>query len=151
MAMSGARITPGTSHHGWPRAPKAISAPARRTRPSRPSHRRGAPVTTPSAAETVPCPGGGVAIRPAPRSIACLLRQSDWWMLSDSRPRRRHRAGNNESHEVFGGGFEVAEPVGQRLVQGFLHPGGVGFDGLAAEGLLRGHVDACGCLGEDPL
>src|SRR5262249_53682771 len=49
----------------WPRAQKAITAPARRTRPSRPSHRRGAPVTTPSAAETVPCPGGGAAIRPA--------------------------------------------------------------------------------------
>src|SRR5215467_8803485 len=65
MAMSGARIAAGTSHHGWPRAPKAISVPARRTRPSRPSHRRGAPVTTPSAAETVPCPGGGAAIRPA--------------------------------------------------------------------------------------
>src|SRR5215472_997214 len=54
MAISGARIAAGTSHHGWPRAPKAISAPARRTRPSRPSHRRGAPTTTPSAEETVP-------------------------------------------------------------------------------------------------
>src|SRR5215471_18050011 len=54
MAMSGARIAAGTSHHGWPRAPKAISAPARRTRPSRPSHRRGAPATTPWAEETVP-------------------------------------------------------------------------------------------------
>src|SRR5262245_18743928 len=63
MAMSGARIAAGTSHHGWPRAPKAISAPARRMRPSRMSHRRGAPATTPSAEETVPCPGGGTAIR----------------------------------------------------------------------------------------
>src|SRR5262249_7894921 len=134
MAMSGARIAAGTSHHGWPRAAKAISVPASRTRPSRPSHRRGAPGAKPSAAEAVPCLGGGVAIRPTPRSIACLLRQSYWLMLSDSRPRRRHRAGNNESHEVFGGGFEVLEPVGQRLVQGFLHPGDVNFDGLAAEG-----------------
>src|SRR5262249_32282276 len=53
--------------------------------------------------------------------------------------------------EVVGGVFEVLDPVGQRLVQGFLHPGDVNFDGLAAEGLLRGHVGACGCLGEDPL
>src|SRR5262249_53655057 len=68
MVMSGARIAAGTSHHGWPRAAKAISAPARRTRPSRPSHRRGAPVTTPSgppaatrrAEETVPVLGTGV-------------------------------------------------------------------------------------------
>src|SRR5215831_5658410 len=59
MAMSGARIAAGTSHQGWPRAPKAIIVPARRMRPSRRSHRRGAPVTTPSAEETVPCPGGG--------------------------------------------------------------------------------------------
>src|SRR5215469_4766146 len=67
MARSGARIAAGTSHHGWPSAPKAISAPARRTRPSRPSHRRGAPVTTPSAGETVPALGtdllGGVRDR----------------------------------------------------------------------------------------
>src|SRR5215468_7249567 len=67
MAMSGARIAAGTSHHGWPRAAKAISAPASRTRPSRPSHRRGAPVTTPLAAETVPVLGtdllGGVRDR----------------------------------------------------------------------------------------
>src|SRR5215475_7952410 len=76
MAMSGARIAAGTSHHGWPRAAKAISAPARRTRPSRMSHRRGAPVTTPSAAETVPCPGGGAAIRPAPRGLARARRSS---------------------------------------------------------------------------
>src|SRR5215475_16035642 len=76
MAMSGARIAAGTSHHGWPRAPKAISVPARRTRPSRPSHRRGAPVTTPSAAETVPCPGGGAAIRLAPRGLARARRSS---------------------------------------------------------------------------
>src|SRR5262249_13844514 len=62
MAMSGARIAAGTSHHGWPRAPKAISAPARRTRPSRRSHRRGAPVTTPSAEETVPALGTGVLL-----------------------------------------------------------------------------------------
>ena len=27
----------------------------------------------------------------------------------------------------------------------------VGFDGLAAEGLRRGHVDARGCLGVDPF
>src|SRR6516165_3838859 len=64
MAMSGARIAAGTSHHGWPVAPKAISAPAKRTRPSRRSHRRGAPATTPLAAETVPVLGtdllGGV-------------------------------------------------------------------------------------------
>src|SRR5215470_10344704 len=65
MARSGARIAAGTSHHGWPRAAKAVSAPARRTRPSRMSHRRGAPATTPSAEEPVPCPGGGAAIRPA--------------------------------------------------------------------------------------
>src|SRR5262252_6549942 len=69
MARSGARIVAGTSHHGWPVAAKAISAPASRTRPSRRSHRRGAPVTTPLAAETVPCPGGGAAIRPAPRGV----------------------------------------------------------------------------------
>jgi hypothetical protein len=62
-----------------------------------------------------------------------LLRQSGWWMLSDSCPGRRHRAGTNESHEVFGGGFEVFEPGGQRLVQGRLHPGGVCCYGLAAE------------------
>src|SRR5262249_25562821 len=30
----------------------------------------GAPVTTPSAAETVPCLGDGAAIRPAPRGLA---------------------------------------------------------------------------------
>src|SRR5215468_7325563 len=70
MAMSGTRIAAGTSHHGCPRAPKAISAPAKATRPSRRSHRRGAPVTTPSGApattpsaeETVPALGTGVLL-----------------------------------------------------------------------------------------
>src|SRR5215469_4706150 len=69
MARSGARIAAGTSHHGWPRAPKAISAPTSRTRPSRLSQRRGAPVTTPSGAvatpwaeETVPVLGTGVLL-----------------------------------------------------------------------------------------
>src|SRR6516225_5953577 len=71
MAMSGARIAAGTSHHGWPRAAKAISAPTRRTRPSRSSQRRGAPVTTPSGAPattppaegTVPALGTGVFLK----------------------------------------------------------------------------------------
>src|SRR5215813_4014189 len=64
MARSGARIAAGTSHHGWSRAPKAISVPARRTRPSRRSHRRGAPMTTPSGAPAT-TPSGAPATTPS--------------------------------------------------------------------------------------
>ena len=51
----------------------------------------------------------------------------------------------------FGGGLEVLEPVGQRLVKGRLHPDDICCYGLAAEGLVSGDMDAGGCLAVDPF
>ena len=51
----------------------------------------------------------------------------------------------------LGGGLKVPEPGRKRAVKSRLHPGNVSFDRPASERFLRGHVNARGCLGEDPF
>src|SRR5262249_31587855 len=133
MARSGARIAAGTSHHGWPRAAKAISVPARRTRPSRMSHRRGAPGTTPPAAGTVPCRGGGAGVKPGtPRPAPARRRRPGGagpsglhlaaWLGHAAAARQGPDQGADEAVEADTGrnahGFPLAGVVGEDVDAG---------------------------------